>query len=58
MSNAPEKLELLARQARALAASTSDRKRADALRGLAVLYDRQAAKMEAEAEQLPELGTT
>lgn len=48
MSNAPEKLELLARQARGLATATPDRKRADALRRLAVLYEQQAADIQAQ----------
>jgi hypothetical protein len=42
VSTSSDKLELLARQVRALALETSDRKRAEALRVLAVLYTKQA----------------
>jgi hypothetical protein len=45
VSNPSEKLEQLARQVRALALETSDRKRAEALRVLAVLYTKQAEEI-------------
>ena len=42
---APEKLRLLARQARGLAAAASDRQRSDALEALARLYEQQASEI-------------
>lgn len=53
MSNAPEKLQLLARQARVMATKTPDAKRADALRRLAALYEKQAEEIEAAGAVAP-----
>jgi len=47
MDSGAEKLRSLARQSRALAGLISDRARVDALQGLARLYEKQAAELEA-----------
>jgi len=48
MAGDPEKLRSLARQSRAFAGTVSDRQQAEALRGLARLYEKQAAELEPE----------
>jgi hypothetical protein len=47
MDQDPEKLRALARQAKALSVTTTDRQRSHALEVLARLYERQAKDLEA-----------
>ena len=53
MASAPQKLYSLARQSRALAGTVSDRQRAEALRTLARLYERQAQELEIQEVAQP-----
>ena len=46
MDGGPQKLRALARRTRALAATVSSQERADALQGLARLYEKQADDLE------------
>lgn len=46
MSDDAEKLRALARQSRSLSRQTTDRNRAGALEGLALVYERQAEELE------------